>query len=57
MPLGSRAPTFSPDKLADAMESAVQNLPEMREAIKNYNFKSWSGVCDSILEDLLSLKA
>jgi hypothetical protein len=26
----------------------------MREAIKNYNFKSWSLVCDNWLEDILS---
>lgn len=55
MPLGSRAPVFSPEKVADAMEQTAQNLPEMQKAIKNYNFKSWSRVCDAWLEDILAL--
>ncbi len=55
MPLGSRAPLFHPMKIADAMEAVANRLPEMREAIKNYNFKSWSKVCDQWLETVLEL--
>jgi glycosyltransferase involved in cell wall biosynthesis len=54
MPLGGWAPSFSPDDVAKAMETAIQNLPSMREAAKNYKFKSWALVCDSWLEDILS---
>jgi hypothetical protein len=36
------------------MEEAIQSLPQKREAIKNYPFKSWSRVCDALLEDLLN---
>jgi len=55
MPLGSRAPIFHPLKIADAMEDIANRLPEMREAVKSYNFKSWSSVCDNWLETVLSL--
>jgi len=54
MPLGSYVPVFNPEKVADAMEAATQSLSEKREAIKNYPFKSWSRVCDALLEDLLN---
>jgi glycosyltransferase involved in cell wall biosynthesis len=54
MPLGGHFPVFNPEKVADAMEEVVQSLPEKREAIKNYPFKSWSRVCDGLLEDLLN---
>lgn len=55
MPLGQRAPVFHPNKVADAMENVANRLPEMREAIKNHNFKSWSRVCDGWLETVLAL--
>lgn len=55
MPLGGHMPVFHPEKVADALESIVSKLPEMRETIKNYNFKSWSRVCDAWLEDILTL--
>ena len=54
MPLGGESPVFNPDRVADAMEDAVRHLPEMRETIKNYPFKSWSTVCDALLEEILS---
>jgi len=54
MPLGSYVPVFNPEKVADAMEDAIQSLPQKREAIKNYPFKSWSRVCDGLLEDVLN---
>jgi glycosyltransferase involved in cell wall biosynthesis len=55
MPLGGHSPVFHPEKVADAMEQTAKKLPEMRTAIKNYNFKSWSRVCDTWLEDILTL--
>ena len=55
MPLGGHVPVFNPAKVADAMESAANSLTEMRETIKNYNFKSWSRVCDGWLEEILTL--
>lgn len=55
MPLGGNVPVFHPEKVADAMEQTAQKLPEMKAAVKNYNFKSWSRVCDSWLEDVLAL--
>jgi len=54
MPLGGYVPVFNPEKVADAMQEAVQSLPQKREAIKNFPFKSWSRVCDGLLEDLLN---
>jgi glycosyltransferase involved in cell wall biosynthesis len=57
MPLGGHVPVFNPEKVANAMEQAVQTLSEKRDAIRNYPFKSWSRVCDGLLEDLLAFKA
>jgi glycosyltransferase involved in cell wall biosynthesis len=55
MPLGGYVPVFHPEKVADALEAIAGKLPEMRETIKNYNFKSWSRVCDAWLEEILTL--
>jgi len=55
MPLGGWAPSFSPKDVARAMETAIQSLPTMREAVKNYKFKTWASVCDGWLEDVLSV--
>jgi glycosyltransferase involved in cell wall biosynthesis len=54
MPLGGYFMMFNPEKVADAMESTIENIAEMRETIKNYKFKSWSSVCDTWLEEILS---
>ena len=54
MPFGLYAPLFEPDAIADAMEKLVASLPEKREAIAKYTFKSWSKVCDEWLEDVIT---
>lgn len=56
MPLGFWAPTFSVTSVADAIDRMVETLPEKRKAVSNYNFKSWSRVCDAWLEDILTEK-
>lgn len=53
MPHGFYAPLFSTDAVGDAMERAVNTLSEKAKAVVKYNFKSWSTVCDSWLEDVL----
>jgi glycosyltransferase involved in cell wall biosynthesis len=53
MPHGFSAPTFSVGDVTSAMERAVKTLPEKRNHIQSYQFKSWSSVCDEFLEDLL----
>jgi glycosyltransferase involved in cell wall biosynthesis len=55
MPLGGQFAMFHPEKVADAMESAIENITQLRETIKNYRFKSWSGVCDEWLDKILGL--
>ena len=54
MPLGGYFIMFHPEKVADTMESASENIAQMRETIKNYEFKSWSNVCDEWLEEILT---
>jgi glycosyltransferase involved in cell wall biosynthesis len=53
MPHGLWRPIFTPELVADAILSAVTTLPEKREAVSKYSFKSWARVCDEFLEDLL----
>ncbi len=55
MPLGGWSSSFAIADVTDAMKSAADNLPELRENIKTYSFKSWSQVCDGWLEDILNL--
>jgi glycosyltransferase involved in cell wall biosynthesis len=55
MPHGGWFPTFSIEDVATAMRKSVETLPEKREAVMNYSFKSWATVCDRWLEDLLIL--
>jgi glycosyltransferase involved in cell wall biosynthesis len=54
MPLGGFAPSFTHTSVADAMKAAVETLPKLREGVKSYKFKTWTQICDSWLEDLLS---
>jgi hypothetical protein len=54
MPLGGYAPGFDPKAVTRAMESVIEKLPQMRDSVSAYSFKTWSGVCDEFLEDLLS---
>jgi glycosyltransferase involved in cell wall biosynthesis len=53
MPHGLWYPTFDPEGVATAIESAVALLEPMRAATRAHPFKSWSSVCDEFLEDLL----
>jgi glycosyltransferase involved in cell wall biosynthesis len=55
MPLGGWASTFAVADVAAAMKSAADNLPELRENVRLYPFKTWSQVCDGWLEDVLSV--
>jgi glycosyltransferase involved in cell wall biosynthesis len=48
-------PTFNPADVAKKIEHVVSNLDEMKAATRTRNFKSWSGICDEFLEDLLML--
>ena len=54
MPLGLYAPNFSVEDIAAAMKQMVAKLPERREAVAKYTFKTWASVCDSFLEDVLT---
>jgi glycosyltransferase involved in cell wall biosynthesis len=54
MPLGGWGPTFTHDSVAAAMKAAAETLPQLREGVKAYRFKTWTQICDSWLEDLLS---
>jgi len=54
MPHGLWAPTFSMESVADAMEKSIETLEDKRKAVSKYTFKSWSTVCDSWLEDVLT---
>jgi hypothetical protein len=54
MPHGLYAPTFQVDAVTDAMERVYSTLLEKRKAISRYQFKSWSKVCDSWVEDILT---
>ena len=53
MPMGGWSPAFSPDDVATAMETTVENLPDMHAAAERYSFKTWAAVCDNWLEDVL----
>lgn len=54
MPLGGWAPTFTIQSVTDAMQKAIETLPELRKGVRSYSFKTWPQVCDSWLEDLLN---
>ena len=57
MPHGLWAPTFSMESVADGMEKIIETLEDKRKAVSKYTFKSWSTVCDSWLEDVLTCGA
>lgn len=54
MPLGGWSSSAHPNGVADAMEQTIAKLPEMNDAIQSTQFKTWAGVCDEFLEDVLS---
>jgi glycosyltransferase involved in cell wall biosynthesis len=54
MPHGGWRPTFSMASVAEGMSSAIAGLTEMRQAVADYQFKSWAKVCDELLEDVIT---
>jgi hypothetical protein len=54
MPLGSWAPNFSYQEIADTMTNMIENLPALKKAAIDYKFKTWKEVCASWLEDIKS---
>jgi len=57
MPLGLWFPVFLASDVLAAMETMLRNLPAYKAAAKAFQFKSWSTVCDGLLEDLLTQQA
>ena len=55
MPHGGWYPLFDPEAVSKAILDATARLPQMREAVAAYPFKSWATVCDGWLEDILTL--
>lgn len=55
MPLGSYSHVFSVTETANAMDRVVSTLKEKKANIDSYRFKSWSSICDELLEDVLTL--
>ena len=55
MPHGSWYPNFSMDTVAEKMMESIQSIKTKNKAVQEYQFKSWATVCDSWLEDLLTL--
>jgi glycosyltransferase involved in cell wall biosynthesis len=55
MPHGCWYSTFSAEEVASSMMTSVQTLKQKKEAVQSYQFKSWATVCDSWLEDILTL--
>lgn len=55
MPLGGWAPSFAVADVTEAMKSAADNLDSLRKNVASYSFKTWSKVCDTWLEDVLSV--
>jgi glycosyltransferase involved in cell wall biosynthesis len=54
MPLGSTSMVFLYQDVADAMERMLDTHAEKKAATAAYAFKTWSQVCDSWLEDILT---
>jgi hypothetical protein len=54
MPHGGWRPTFSMASVAEGMAAAIAGLTEMRQAVADYQFKSWAKVCDELLEDVIT---
>lgn len=57
MPLGAWAARVSTQSVCNAMINMAENLPKYKEAVTKHSFKTWSGVCDGLLEDILTLQA
>jgi glycosyltransferase involved in cell wall biosynthesis len=52
MPLGLIAPTFSPEDVANAMESSIKNIAARRAAIATHDFMTWQSVCSGFIADV-----
>ena len=57
LPLGAWAARVSTQAVCNAMINMAENLPKYKEAVTKHSFKTWSGVCDGLLEDILTLQA
>lgn len=55
MPLGSYTHSFHSSDVASAMGRILNTLKEKKANIDSYRFKSWSSICDELLEDVLTL--
>lgn len=55
MPLGGYTFSFSSKDVASALGRAVDSLKQKKAAVESYRFKSWSTICDELLEDVLTL--
>lgn len=54
MPLGGWIPKFRVEDVSEAMEKAIERLPEMTKTAVEYTFKTWTSICDGLLEDMLN---
>lgn len=57
MPLGAWAARVSSQGVCNAMIAMAERLSSYKEAVSAHTFKTWSGVCDGFLEDILTLQA
>lgn len=48
-------PTFHPEDVAKKIEHVVSHLEEMKAGARARHFKTWSGICDEFLGDVLTL--
>jgi len=55
MPHGFSCPTFATSAATKAMEDMVATLQEKRKSVQNFQYSSWSRICDEWLEDILKL--
>ena len=55
MPHGLWYPTFDPADVAKQIEHVVANFETMRASARMHSFKTWSTICEELLEDLLML--
>ena len=55
MPHGCWYPNFSTETVAEKMLESIETIKSKREAVQDYQFKSWATVCDGWLEDIITL--
>ena len=54
MPHGFSSPTFTTADVTKAMESIIQTLSTKQVCVQKFQYPSWSRVCDTFLEDMLT---